>query len=71
VCREEAAPYAAKLLELPGFMRGSGEIAEGDVAKGLELTGYFLERRVLWPVDRQLPEARTRLIAELERIGRL
>lgn len=71
VCREEAAPYAAKLLELPGFMRGSGAIAEGDIAKGLDLTGYFLERRVLWPVDRQLPEARTRLIAELERIGRL
>lgn len=71
VCREEAAPYAAKLLELPGFLRGSGEIGEGDIAKGLELTGYFLERRVLWPVDKQLPEARGRLIAELERIGRL
>ena len=71
VCHEEAAPYAAKLLELPGFMRGSGEIAEGDIARGLELTGYFLERRVLWPVDRQLPEARTRLMSELERAGRL
>ena len=71
VCREEAAPYEAKLLALPGFMRGSGEIGEGDIARGLELTGYFLERRVLWPVDKQLPEARTRLIAELERTGRL
>lgn len=71
VCREEAAPYAAKLLELPGFMRGSGEIAQGDIARGLELTGYFLERRVLWPVDRQLPEARGRLLSELERVGRL
>ncbi|WP_300542939.1 DNA repair protein RecO [Maricaulis sp.] len=69
VCREEAAPYAARLLELPGFMRGSGEIAERDIAKGLELTGYFLERRVLWPVDKQLPEARVRLIQELERAG--
>lgn len=71
VCREEAAPYEAKLLKLPGFMRGSGEIGEGDIARGLELTGYFLERRVLWPVDKQLPEARARLIAELERTGRL
>jgi DNA repair protein RecO (recombination protein O) len=71
VCREEAAPYEAKLLALPGFMRGSGEIGEGDIARGLELTGYFLERRVLWPVDKQLPEARGRLIAELERLGRL
>lgn len=71
VCREEAAPYEAKLLALPGFMRGSGEIGEGDIARGLDLTGYFLERRVLWPVDKQLPEARGRLIAELERLGRL
>ncbi|MHA6288718.1 DNA repair protein RecO [Maricaulis sp. CAU 1757] len=71
VCREEAEPYAAKLLELPAFMRGSGEIAEGDIARGLALTGYFIERRVLWPIDRQLPEARGRLEAELERAGRL
>ena len=52
-------------------MRGRGAIEEGDIAKGLELTGYFLERRVLWPVDKQLPEARTRLISELGRVGRL
>ena len=71
VCREEAAPYAAKLLQLPGFMRGRGAIEAGDIAMGLELTGYFLERRVLWPVDKQLPEARTRLIGELERVGAL
>lgn len=71
VCREEATPYAAKLLELPGFMRGAGDIEPGDIAKGLDLTGYFLERRVLWPVDKQLPEARSRLIAELERTGQL
>jgi DNA repair protein RecO (recombination protein O) len=70
VCREEAEPYAAKLLELPGFLMGSGEIADGDIARGLALTGYFLERRVLWQVDRQLPEARDRLIQELERVGR-
>jgi DNA repair protein RecO (recombination protein O) len=70
VCREEAEPYAAKLLELPGFMMGSGEIEPGDIGSGLALTGYFLERRVLWQVDRQLPEARDRLILELERAGR-
>ena len=71
VCAEEAAPYAPKLLELPGFLQGSGQIAKGDIAKGLELTGYFLERRVLWPVDKQLPDARERLITALEREGRL
>jgi DNA repair protein RecO (recombination protein O) len=71
VCREEAAPYAPKLLELPPFMAGSGKIEDGDIARGLALTGYFLERRVLWPIDKQLPEARERLRVELERVGRL
>lgn len=67
VCAEEAAPYAPKLLELPGFLRGTGQVEQGDIARGLALTGYFLERRVLWPVDKQLPDARERLIAALER----
>lgn len=71
VCAEEAAPYAPKLLELPGFLRGSGVVGPGDIAKGLELTGYFVERRVLWPVDKQLPDARERLIQALQREGRL
>lgn len=70
VCREEAEPYAAKLLALPSFMTGQGVIEAGDILTGLALTGYFLERRVLWPVDRPLPEARQRLIAELEKDGR-
>ena len=71
VSREEAAPYAAKLLKLPGFLQGAGELAEGDIADGLALTGYFLERRVLWPVDRQLPEARVRMMERLGAEGRL
>ena len=71
VCREEAQPYLTKLLEIPGFMKGSGIVEPGDIALGLALTGYFIERRVLWPIDKQLPEARLRLAAELERAGRL
>lgn len=71
VCREEAAPYLAKLLEIPGFMQGSGTVLPGDIAMGLALTGYFIDRRVLWPIDKQLPEARARMMAELERVGRL
>ena len=69
VCREEAAPYEAKLLRLPGFLKGGGEVSEGDIADGLALTGYFLERRVLWTVNRQLPEARTRMIELLAGAG--
>jgi len=71
VCAEEAAPYAPKLLALPAFLRGKGQIEPGDIATGLALTGYFLERRVLWPIDRQLPDARERLVSALEREGRL
>ncbi len=71
VCREEAEPYLDKLLAVPGFMLGSGKVEAGDIAKGLALTGYFLERRVLWLVDKQLPDARDRMIAELQKAERL
>ncbi|MGD2133474.1 MAG: DNA repair protein RecO [Maricaulaceae bacterium] len=69
---EEAEPYRDKLLKLPPFLLGrQAALAEGDVASGFALTGYFLERRILWPADRQLPDARARLIARLEKAGRL
>lgn len=58
-------PYRDKLLPLPGFLSGSGELGDGDIAAGLALTGHFLERRVLWPADRQLPDARRRLVEKL------
>lgn len=62
-------PYKAKLLTLPGFMTGQGELRSGDVQAGLILTAYFLERRVLWPSDRVLPEARLRMIDRLAAAG--
>lgn len=66
VCAEEAAPYLEKLLALPGFLREqSRPLQAGDIADGLALTGYFLERRVLWPVNKTLPEARARMIERL------
>jgi len=69
---EEAAPYRDKLLVLPQFLLGTqAGVAEGDVAAGLTLTGHFIERRILWPADRRLPDARERLRARLEREGRL
>jgi len=71
VCREEAEPYLDKLLALPAFMKGSGAVDSGDIQSGLALTAYFLERRVLWPTNRQLPEARTRMITELGKAERL
>ena len=65
------APYRDKLLALPAFMKGEGDLSPGDVAAGLRLTAHFIERRVLWPADRMLPEARERMIARLEQAGLL
>jgi DNA repair protein RecO (recombination protein O) len=68
----DAAPYRDKLLALPPFLLGAqAGVRPGDVGAGLALTGWFLERRILWPADRRLPEARARLTARLERAGRL
>ncbi|PHS28648.1 MAG: DNA repair protein RecO [Robiginitomaculum sp.] len=70
VCAEAAKPYLDKLLILPGFLRREpAPLNSGDVLAGLTLTGYFLERRVLWPVDKVLPEARKRMIERLEHGG--
>ncbi|HAQ36156.1 MAG: DNA repair protein RecO [Maricaulis sp.] len=72
VSPEAAEPYLDKLLTLPGFLAGPGrDVEPGDVAAGLKLTGHFLQRRVLWPHDRDLPEARQRMIDRLVEAGRI
>ncbi len=72
VSTEAAEPYLDKLLKLPGFLHNPLEpLQEGDVRSGLILTGYFLERRVLWPVNKTLPEARGRMIERLDSAGLL
>lgn len=54
-------PYRDKLLHLPGFLVGRGEGGRAEVAQGLRLTAYFLERHIFHPQDRSLPPARQRL----------
>ena len=62
VSRSAGAGYHDKLLRLPGFMLSSqGGLAEGDVAAGLKLTGFFLARHVFHPHDKPLPDIRLRL----------
>ena len=61
VSREAGAPYAEKLLPLPGFLVGGGRLDDEDVIAGLDLAGYFLRRHVFAPADRDLPQARLRL----------
>ena len=71
VSAEAGKPYHDKMLALPGFMAGGSDLRPGDVAAGLRLTAHFIERRVLWPADKRLPDARARMIERLETAGSL
>lgn len=56
-----AKPYRERLLALPSFLAGGGGGGKTEVALGLRLTGYFFERHIFHPRERQLPAARRRL----------
>jgi len=60
-------PYRDKLLKLPGFLIGQGAASAADVAAGLALTGFFLDRHLFAPHKRRLPDPRERLAARLHR----
>ncbi len=55
-------PYRDRLLPLPGFLIGRGGADPGSVAKGLALTGHFLERTLFGQAHRPLPPARQRYV---------
>jgi len=65
VSGEAGAPYAGRLFALPAFLLGSQnrEVASGELAAGLALTGHFLLERVLRPQGKDMPGARLRLDA--------
>jgi len=70
VCAEAAEPYRDKLYALPDFMqpdsrRNDRSIRPEDVDAGLKLTGYFLETRVQWGMNKTLPDARARMVSLL------
>jgi DNA repair protein RecO (recombination protein O) len=68
VSRAAGAPYADKMLHLPGFLRDLGIMPAGrDVADGFALTGFFLERHVLQPRGLTLTDERAHFIAALNR----
>ena len=60
-----------KLLALPPFLLSEaidqGGAAPDEIAQGLALTGYFLERHVFAPHGQRMPPARTRLVERLVR----
>ena len=66
VSAEEAAPYAGKLFPLPGFLRDAPDVPNvQDIVDGLRMTGHFIERRLLAPHDKPIPEARSRFLERL------
>jgi DNA repair protein RecO (recombination protein O) len=65
VSRADGQPYHDKLLVLPAFLRDGGTGDAAQIAAGLTLSGYFLERHVLAPHGRRLPAARSRLVDRL------
>ncbi len=60
-------PYRDKLLTLPPFLLADTRPSGAELADGLALTGFFLERRVIEPHGRKMPAARTRFAAVLEK----
>jgi DNA repair protein RecO (recombination protein O) len=62
-------PYRDRMLALPQFLTKSrtGVVTAQDLADGFALTGHFLETRVLGPHGEALPEARGRILANLDR----
>lgn len=68
VSRDAAEPYKSKLLPLPEFLLGETTAPRlEDIENGLKLMTFFIERRILWPNDRAMPESRSRLPEILQR----
>ena len=66
-----AAPWQQRLLPLPAFLADPAAAANtADILAGLALTGHFLRRCVYAEHERELPAARVRLPAAIERARR-
>ncbi|HPF45741.1 MAG: DNA repair protein RecO [Alphaproteobacteria bacterium] len=62
VSREAGAPYHDKMLMLPPFLKGNSEnITITDLNHGLALTEFFMERHMLGPHSKKIPQARRML----------
>lgn len=62
VSEAAAGPYKEKLLPLPAFLRGEGNLSATEIVTGLKLSGYFLEHRLYAHTTHALPEPRQRLL---------
>jgi DNA repair protein RecO (recombination protein O) len=70
VSQAAGEPYRGKLLALPSFLTAANVApAPDEIAQGLRLTGYFLERHVFAPHGHTIPPARARLVDRIAAIG--
>ena len=69
VCREAGAPWADKLLALPGFVLDTSVRATSfdELAKAYRMTGYFFMRHVWEPRAQPPPDARSGFLNAIER----
>ena len=68
VSRAGAGDWADRLFPLPQCLLGQGRATPQEIKQGLAITGHFLTRGLVEGLaGRPLPEARTRLIALLEK----
>ncbi len=71
VCREAGAPYAAKMLSLPGFLAqqpGCSASVE-ELQAAWTLSGFFLSRDVYGPRGVEPPDARSAFIAAIRKLA--
>lgn len=63
-----AEPYKDKLLELPSFLKpNGGPLDAEEIAKGLKMTGYFLEHWVFAHHTKGIPDPRLRFADRYEK----
>jgi len=64
-----AEPYKDKLLELPSFLKPNGGPFDAEeIAKGLKMTGYFLEHWAFAHHTKGVPEIRIRFQQRFDKI---
>lgn len=69
VSAEAGAPFRERLFGLPAFLREAGPATPGDVAEGLKLAAYFLDRHLFEPRGLPFPEQQDWIIRTLAARG--
>ncbi|MTI09802.1 DNA repair protein RecO [Curvivirga aplysinae] len=62
VSREAGQPYKDKLLPLPQFLIGKGEMDDVSYHQALRLTWYFFDRHMFAVRNKEMPDTRQRLL---------